>query len=146
MKRALSGLAAATVLAVCSPGLAVCSPGLANAGTGWTIQPVPSPSNAKHASLAAVGCWSTTGCIAVGNFCYRNHCVRTHALAEERSGSSWTIQHLAKPGPSWYSTLTGISCVSARSCTAVGTDLGSDAAIAERWNKRPICHVHLLQV
>lgn len=133
MKRLLASVASAVTLAVGVPGVA-------SAGPAWAVQPVPMPSNAAHASLAGVSCWSKAGCITVGKFCYRNHCLRGRALAEEWDGSAWSIQALRRPGATWNSALTGISCVSARSCTAVGTvsntpgDVFPGAATAEHWN------------
>lgn len=133
MKRLLASAAAAAVLAVVVPGAA-------SAGAAWTIQPVPMPAKAVHASLAGVSCWSKSGCITVGRFCYRNHCLRGQALAEEWNGSAWSIQALRRPGATWNSSLTGVSCVSARSCIAVGAVSNTpgavfpNAATAERWN------------
>ena len=47
MKRLLASVAAAVALAAGVPGVA-------SAGSVWAVQPVPRPSNAKHASLAGV--------------------------------------------------------------------------------------------
>ncbi|HEY2575666.1 MAG TPA: hypothetical protein VGI74_05100, partial [Streptosporangiaceae bacterium] len=126
MKRLLAGLAAAVTLAAGSSGVA-------SAGTAWTIQPVPVPSNATRAALNGVSCWSKTGCMSVGRFFYSRHGIRSHALAEEWNGSTWAYQAgLRRPGATWNSSLSGVSCASARSCLAVGS--GFSTPIAERWN------------
>jgi hypothetical protein len=128
MRRVLAGIAAAVV------ALTLCSPGVASAGTAWTIQPVPVPSNARATGLTAVSCWSRSGCMAVGGYHYRKHGSRTHAIAEQWNGTAWTQQARRKPGAFWYSQLNGVSCPSPRSCIAVGYGAGVGGLLAEHWD------------
>src|SRR5579884_3996452 len=127
MKRASAVLAAGLALAICL------GPGVARAGPVWTSEPVPLPANAgQEAALAGVSCVSPARCIAVGQYTYQRALRKSHALAEYWDGSAWTVQHLAKPGSTWSSSLDAITCRSARDCTAVGA--GPAGVLIERWN------------
>ncbi len=97
-------------------------------GTAWTIQPTPNPPGTDP-GLAAVSCTSATACTAVGS--YGNADSQYATLAERWDGTSWTIQATPNPtaGPSSGSgaSFGGVSCPSATSCVAVGTNyFGSD--------------------
>ncbi len=53
------------------------------------------------------------------------------------NGSGWAIQRTPTPAAAAAVQLAGVSCVSARSCTAVGyftIITGIDVLLAERWN------------
>jgi hypothetical protein len=131
MKRVTAGLAViGLTLAVLS------SPGVASAGQVWTREPVPLPANAgQEAALSGVACVSTAFCVAVGDYSYARALRKAHALAERWNGSAWSLQHLAKPGSTWNSSLNGITCLSARDCVAVGTiGRGLGGVLIERWN------------
>jgi hypothetical protein len=60
-------------------------------------------------------------------------------LAERWNGTKWSIEQTPDPAGS-SSYLTGVSCVSASACTAVGYYLkyhfgvSSEVTLAERWN------------
>lgn len=59
------------------------------------------------------------------------------ASAAVAIASDWSIEHTLNPTDGSGSELLGVSCVSARACTAVGssfTVIGAGATLAERWN------------
>jgi hypothetical protein len=87
-------------------------------GTSWTIQNTPNPAGATSSVLGAVSCTSETACTAVGS--YGDGTTNAVALAERWDGTSWTIQNAPKPSGATGMTLSGVSCTSAVSCTAVG--------------------------
>jgi len=57
-------------------------------------------------------------------------------LAELWNGTTWVAQSTPSPASSFGSSLAGISCTSANSCTAVGQNDNSAGAppLAEVWN------------
>lgn len=77
--------------------------------------------------LAAVSCPTGRMCVAVGTMGNG-----PKMLAEKWNGRSWSVMRLAQPAGAGGSGLTGVSCTSARACTAVG--YGSSGTLAERWN------------
>jgi hypothetical protein len=83
--------------------------------------------------LSAVSCGSGTSCTAAGSYITSANADVT--LAEHWNGHSWTILHPITSAGS-IGVLRGVSCTSARACTAVGSDdSGSlDQTLAERWN------------
>ena len=110
-------------------------------GRKWAAQKLPGiPGGDGDATLNAVACTSATACIAVGgNF---NLGDTGTAVAMRWNGRTWAV--MATPGlapdPQGINTsLTGISCTSARACIAVGDSftLGdTSTAVAMRWNGR----------
>jgi hypothetical protein len=117
-------------------------------GRAWTAQATPIPSGSAAGSLQAVSCVSTTSCTAVGYaYGYADGTSTPGTLLVEHwNGRTWAVQDAPnpyKPGPRASSTLTGVSCTSARSCIAVGyfdppsgpTDV-STRLLAEHWNGR----------
>ncbi len=90
------------------------------------------PSAAKPDDrLAAVSCPTGRMCVAVGTVDSGQG-----MLAERWNGRSWASMHLARPAGATSAGLTGVSCTSARACTAVGWDSGPGVGgtLAERWN------------
>jgi hypothetical protein len=86
-------------------------------GTSWSV--VPSPNRALGAALSAVSCVSATACTAVGDFYRSGDVIKT--LAESWNGTSWSVVPAPNPPPvNGSAWLTGVSCVSATACTAVG--------------------------
>lgn len=85
-------------------------------GTSWTRQAAPP---AAGAILSAVSCPAKAYCLAVGGR-LGSHGVSV-PLAEVWHGTSWSL--LAPPDPHAPngSQLTGVDCVAANSCEAVGT-------------------------
>lgn len=106
-----------------------------NASPSWTIQPTPNPSGGVNSSFNGVSCVSATSCTAVGT--YTNSANTWVTLAEFWNGSTWAIQPTPNPSGGDYNRLYGVSCVSAASCTAVGTytnKSGVEVTLAEHWN------------
>jgi hypothetical protein len=117
-------------------------------GLRWSIQRTRDPERVDQ--LSGVSCPSSRRCIAVGTA----GAELTHGLLERWNGSRWSMQHTPRltdpnPGmngvsgggacaPNACTTLSGVSCVSSRSCTAVGE--GYDGLIADditwvaHWN------------
>ena len=132
-----SGTRGSELVAVsCSSARACTAVGLDSKGTlaerwngaKWAVQPTPNPSGTKGSELVAVSCSSATACTAVGDY---GKGAGGSTLAERWNGTKWAIQ--ATPNPvtgTDGSVLAGVSCSSARSCTAVGesniTDSRSD--------------------
>ena len=71
--------------------------------------------------LAAVSCPTGRMCVAVGTMGNG-----PRMLAERWNGRSWSVMRLAQPAGAGGSGLTGVSCTSARACTAVGYRLQRD--------------------
>jgi hypothetical protein len=100
-------------------------------GKAWTTQTTPNPSPVQQNSLRGVSCVSATSCTAAG---YYYGTAGSLTLAEHWNGKAWTTQTTPNPSTSGGSNLQGgVSCVSARSCTAVG-DYGTVLTLAEHWN------------
>ena len=110
-------------------------------GSTWTVLPTPTPSNpGGGAMLNAVSCVSSTDCMAVGESLVFNTTIGNlveHPLAESWNGTAWTTvptPALAHSG----ATLSGVSCTSASSCMAVGSEgfprNPTEFTLAESWN------------
>ncbi len=105
-------------------------------GKNWTAQTAALPKGAPGGALDAVSCTSATACTASGV----NFSGTAPTLAERWNGKVWTVQ--PTPNPSNFKTslatvdLDGVSCASAKSCTAVGSYQpgGIDGYFAEVWN------------
>jgi hypothetical protein len=102
-------------------------------GTKWSIQHTPSPTGASFSELLGVSCASARACSAVGD--YNNGTTRV-TLAERWNGTKWSIQHTPSPTGGSSIGFLGVSCASARACSAVGDyNNGTDTVtLAERWN------------
>jgi hypothetical protein len=102
---------------------------------GWTVVPSPSPNSTvdQGDNLTSVSCLSGTDCVAVGT--QGDSRVGVAPLIERWNGTAWLVQKLPGFTPV-YEDLSGVSCVSADDCLAVGT--GSFAPAAETlfvfWN------------
>jgi hypothetical protein len=103
-------------------------------GTTWST--VPSP-NTKSGDdfLSSVSCISATNCTAAG-VRYPAKLSGSSPLIESWNGKSWSIE--PAPNEAGNGDLNGVSCVSARSCVAVGTYLAKtpvvNKALIEKWN------------
>jgi hypothetical protein len=97
----------------------------------WTIQKSPNPKGATGSVLSAVSCVSRLACVAVGTSA-------DAALAERWNGTRWTVQRTPSAPPNLPSAyLAGVSCATARACTAAGyvlMDFGTSEAWVLRWN------------
>ena len=104
-------------------------------GTDWSIETTADPKGAGGSDLVAVSCTSPRACTAVGS--YLDSAGISAPLAEVWNGTSWSIENPRNPGGSTGSLLFGVSCTSARACTAVGSynnRAGASLMLAERWN------------
>jgi hypothetical protein len=104
-------------------------------GTSWSPQAVPAPSNGNSPVLSAVSCTTATSCEAVGN--YSSTTPLQAPLAEVWNGTAWAVQSVPVPAAAFISSLAGVWCTSANSCTAVGQNqpgTGPTATVAEVWN------------
>jgi len=103
-------------------------------GTAWAIQTSPVPAGALSSGLSSVSCATSTACMAVG--VWSNNGVQ-QPLAEQWNGTAWVIQTVPTPTSASASYLSGVSCVTATDCTAVGhytTTSVQDVTLAEQWD------------
>jgi hypothetical protein len=98
-------------------------------GSTWSV--VSSPGQAGNV-LSAVSCSAADSCMAVG---YSPGTVNS-TLAGSWNGSTWSVVPSPSPDSGGDgSVLTGVSCISASSCTAVGGNDGNPATtLIETWN------------
>ena len=119
-------------------------------GRNWEIQPTPSPAAAGYSTLLGVSCAKRRACTAVGTYFDRTGA--EFMLAEGSHRSTWEIQPIANPADATRSSLSGVSCLTRRACTAVGsydtsppgtgTAFAGNATLAERshgssWEIQP---------
>jgi hypothetical protein len=100
-----------------------------NDGT-WSSVPVPSPAGDSSVALDAVSCFSASACTAVGSAF--NAGGTQQVVAERWNGTAWAVQQAHNRGDTG-SQLTGVSCPTATSCTAIGNS-GLADTLAEGWN------------
>jgi hypothetical protein len=102
-------------------------------GTSWTPESVLEPKGAVTGRLDGVACASTSSCVAVGSYVIGT---TSYALTESWNGSKWTVISASEPKAVSAAQLQGVSCVSATSCIAVGseTEGGRSLSLAESWN------------
>jgi len=101
-------------------------------GSGWSIEPSPNPAGATSSTLAAVSCPGPATCMAVGQYTPAGGGILT--LAERWDGSSWNIESTPNRAAA-SNVLTGVSCASPGSCTAVGYSVSSMVrALVEEWD------------
>ena len=101
-------------------------------GTSWQIQGAAQPQGGTTNVLDAVSCASATFCEAVG---WRFDVSEDQAgLAEVWNGTRWRLQKVPSPAQAngLRLVLTGVSCVSARFCEAVGDSFSPSNALI--WN------------
>ena len=101
-------------------------------GANWSV--VPSPSPGSNDSLDGVSCISVTACTAVGS--YNNSSSPPKNLIESWDGTRWS--QVPSPQPGTISNgLSGVSCISAASCAAVGfheNKFGIFKTLVESWD------------
>ncbi len=96
-------------------------------GTAWSIQTLATPANAQNITLRGVSCSSATACTAVGSYTSTSTYHNT-PLAEQWNGSTWKIQATPQPAAATTgSSLSGVSCKTATTCTAAGSYTSSSA-------------------
>jgi hypothetical protein len=108
-------------------------------GAKWFIQTAPVPSRNDDSQLNAISCPSSTDCTAVGSYAVGTD--TSTIMIEHWNGVVWSIQSDSTPADAISSYLRGVSCPSARSCTAVGDytvngDLTGwiDRPLVEHWD------------
>ena len=103
-------------------------------GATWTPQTLGNVPQ-QGATLNSVSCASSNSCVAVGSD-YGSSYGGQAPLAEVWNGTTWTAESAAGGGRG--AALSGISCTSATTCTAVGTasvyGYPNQVPLAETWN------------
>ncbi len=104
-------------------------------GTSWALKKMPPvPAGATSPRLWGLSCVSKTSCMAVGDYEMGSS---QPLLSEVWNGTSWTMHLPPSPAGEKSSALTGVSCVSATFCNAVGDSLNSKldfVSLGEVWN------------
>ncbi len=105
-------------------------------GARWSIVRARLPAGAIQGGFNDVSCTSARACTAVGD--YDINARQTNVLVERWNGSRWSIQSALDQAGVPVSLLSGVSCASARACTAVG-EYGSPPntppfVLIEHWN------------
>ena len=107
-------------------------------GKKWSLGKSAEPAGADVTGLYGASCPSSTECIAVGDVAVGTDAENglASAFAEEMTGSTWSAMTTPDPVGAQYVRLTGVSCSSATTCTAVGfsktTPESAATAFAER--------------
>ena len=86
-------------------------------GVKWSIVRSASGVGASGAFLSAVSCRSPVDCTAVGT---ARDTTANKPLIEHWNGAAWSIEPAPSIGRTLNGYLTGVSCISSKSCTAVG--------------------------
>jgi len=103
-------------------------------GTTWSLLAAKSPRGGSTTVLEGVSCLAVNMCLAVGA---HSGATSTVPIAERWNGKGWTAISPALPPHTTFTEFRGVSCASAKACTAVGdTSAGGSVArpLAERWN------------
>jgi hypothetical protein len=103
-------------------------------GSSWKVQATPNPEGTTLSALTGVSCTAGDSCTAVGYYGSQSGLA---TLAETWNGSSWRIQQTPDVSGATESDLSGVSCSSRDSCTAVGYYVNSardTVTLAEVWN------------
>jgi hypothetical protein len=100
------------------------------------IDVFPTPPGAQTATLTGISCASSGNCVAVGYYSDTTDGSGDTAFAAVLSDFTWSLLTVPAPSGSAESELSGVSCVSADSCEAVGlySTGGSALELAEVWN------------
>jgi hypothetical protein len=104
-------------------------------GASWSIQRLPADSGVS--GFVGVSCGSKSTCMAAGSDADPSS---APSFSIERwDGSHWTLNSAAKPEGAVSSELSGASCPSSTSCTAVGdgessTENDVHEILIERWD------------
>lgn len=100
-------------------------------GTGtWTLETVPAPSGSAATSLSGVACPGSGDCVAVGTS-IDGTTFDSVPMAIEGGAGSWALTAApALPRGAQGGWLSGVDCVAADDCTAVGATYDSGYALA----------------
>ena len=93
-------------------------------GITWSIVASPNPAAATLSRLFGVSCAGASDCTAVG---YANPSGSDKTLVEHWNGTAWSIVASPNPAGATLTKLSGVSCVTAPSCTAVGVSYSATA-------------------
>ena len=101
-------------------------------GHAWSVQKTPAPAKTQDSYLYGAFCPSASVCLAVGSAAAST---TSRPLAERWNGHTWAIETAPSPAGATQSVLTGIWCLSARACTAVGSDSSGivTTTLAQTW-------------
>ena len=106
-------------------------------GSAWSVVPTPNAGDTTNPLISnvlnAVSCVSAQACTAVGEYVGPG---AWHTLIESWDGSAWSIVPSPNVSPSLGNYLDGVSCLSARFCTAVGSFISGhgDETLVESWD------------
>ena len=106
-------------------------------GSAWTYRAVPVPAGVIYSSLAAVSCTALNQCTAVGSYTTPGG-QTVLPLVERWNGVAWALQQAPAVSGVYSTSLSGVDCISATRCTAVGrsyaTATGPATAIVDSWD------------
>jgi len=119
---------------------------LAESWDGTTWSDVAVPNSNSDGFFTSVSCASATSCMAVGDTyeCVpivqgggtSFACLTPEMLVESWDGTNWSID--TTPNENGTDGLSGVSCVAATQCVAMGasshTSTGADEALVDSWN------------
>jgi hypothetical protein len=103
--------------------------------SGWSIVGSPNTSTTQGNVPTGVTCASASECWAVGYYTTGTFAYQT--LIERWDGTSWSIVSSPDTSAAQYNVLSGVTCVSASECWAVGsyyTDSFVRQTLIERWD------------
>jgi surface antigen len=107
-------------------------------GSKWKVQSAPKLAGFRDVGLDGIACASVKLCTTVGSAVEPSG--TSVAVVERWSNSQWSIQNtpsIALSSTEPFLNLSGVSCPSTTSCTAVGyyvNTAGVGASLAELWN------------
>lgn len=133
MKRSLVLLLTLLLTGVAASQAAVAAP---KPPTQWRVAATVKPAANTDSILAAVACPSNDWCMAVGSISPIPTRQPTTPIAEVRSGAKWRLVSVPVPAGAGFARLTGVSCLSTKSCFAVGeysSGGGDFHPLIERW-------------
>jgi hypothetical protein len=96
-------------------------------GTKWSIEKLPKIPGVLASTFSAVSCTSPSACTAVG--VYSNSPGTQVILAEVLSGTSWSIETTPNVSGAQITSISGVSCTSAKKCVAVGGSEDSSGTV-----------------
>ncbi len=100
----------------------------------WALQEAPSPAEAKSAALNGVTCRGIETCTAVGQYVTSGGTEETLAEVLTKTAKKWAVEESPNPAGAKSAALTGVLCMAAETCTAVGhyvNSSGWEVALAE---------------
>ena len=98
-------------------------------GSKWTAQQTASPGGAQGDFLFAVSCPSSSGCTAFG---FSDGSNTPLPMVQRLKGGRWHLARTPIPKGAAESSLSGVSCIRATWCMAVG--VGAERALSQRWD------------